>query len=222
METAAARSLKEPDIRRDIMTAAHSLFAAEGYAKASMRKIATMIGYSPTTIYHYFRSKGDLFFRLTEEIHREHLERITEIRKDCPGHVEALRRVLSSYVDMGLSNPAAYKIGFMLESDIRPDPESHFPEGSCALKLYTLFRETVRGSMEALQKKNPDAGSVELAVQAVWAQVHGLTSLLVTYPTFPWGPLEALKEQVVEAAVKGLTHTPANPNAFPKTVRLAT
>src|SRR3954470_4504736 len=62
------RQTRERDsVRRAILTAARSLFLAEGYANVSMRKIADQIEYSPGAIYSYFASKEDIFFALAEE-----------------------------------------------------------------------------------------------------------------------------------------------------------
>src|SRR3954463_5913883 len=62
------RQTRERDsVRRAILTAARTLFLAEGYANVSMRKIAEQIEYSPGAIYSYFPGKEDIFFALAEE-----------------------------------------------------------------------------------------------------------------------------------------------------------
>ena len=52
--------LKE-DIRRSILTVARKEFAEKGYAKASMRHIASMVGVRVGNLYNYFASKDELF-----------------------------------------------------------------------------------------------------------------------------------------------------------------
>ena len=49
------------------MDEAEALFAAEGYDSVSMRKIAQRIGYTPMTIYLYFKDKAELLDCLCEE-----------------------------------------------------------------------------------------------------------------------------------------------------------
>src|SRR4051812_30612930 len=62
------RQIRERDaVRRSILSAARTLFLAEGYANVSMRKIAEQIEYSPGAIYSYFPGKEDIFFSLAEE-----------------------------------------------------------------------------------------------------------------------------------------------------------
>ena len=57
------------DLRKRILAAAEELFVREGYEKVSMRKIARRIEYSPTTIYHHFKDKAELFACLLEGYH---------------------------------------------------------------------------------------------------------------------------------------------------------
>jgi AcrR family transcriptional regulator len=52
--------------RREILDAAREVFSVDGYGNFSMRKLARRIGYSPTTIYLYFRDKDELLFCLCE------------------------------------------------------------------------------------------------------------------------------------------------------------
>jgi AcrR family transcriptional regulator len=60
--TQAERLRKALRYRQAILTAAGALFLEQGYERFSLRKVAERIGYSPTTIYPYFRDKDDLLF----------------------------------------------------------------------------------------------------------------------------------------------------------------
>ena len=42
------------------------------------------------------------------------------------------------------------------------------------------------------------------ATIGLWATAHGLTSLLIAKPGFPWPPIDALIDQVLGATVYGL------------------
>ena len=54
------REREKEEIRHKILDAARELFAAEGYEKVTMRRIAEAIEYSPTAIYLHFKDKDDL------------------------------------------------------------------------------------------------------------------------------------------------------------------
>ena len=56
------RDQEKQELRQTILNAAGELFLEQGYERFSLRKVAERIGYSPTTIYLYFRDKDDLLF----------------------------------------------------------------------------------------------------------------------------------------------------------------
>jgi len=45
---------------------------------------------------------------------------------------------------------------------------------------------------------------VDVASQVLWATVHGITSLLILRPAFPWANRDKLIAQVIDSAVDGL------------------
>jgi hypothetical protein len=49
-----------------------------------------------------------------------------------------------------------------------------------------------------LRKTDPEA-----TTQAIWAAVHGVTSLLVVHPDFPWVEREELVDRVIDTAIEG-------------------
>src|SRR5260221_9833654 len=58
---------EKQELRQAILAAAGELFLEQGYERFSMRKVAERIGYSPTTIYLYFRDKDDLLFTVIDD-----------------------------------------------------------------------------------------------------------------------------------------------------------
>src|SRR2546430_17566244 len=58
---------EKQELRQAILTTAAELFLEQGYDHFSLRKVAERIGYSPTTIYLYFREKDDLLFTVGDE-----------------------------------------------------------------------------------------------------------------------------------------------------------
>ncbi len=57
---------------------------------------------------------------------------------------------------------------------------------------------------------------VEGTSQAIWSSVHGITSLLIQRPDFPWVPKKKLIMQVISTAIDGQL---AAPNATAGTMR---
>jgi hypothetical protein len=50
---------------------------------------------------------------------------------------------------------------------------------------------------------------VETVAQALWAAIHGITSLLIQRPNFPWIGRAKVIEQVINNAVDSLIAQPA-------------
>lgn len=70
-ETAAGRrSMSTEERRRQIIVAAAELFDNDGYSNSSMEDIAGRLAIAKPTLYHYFRSKEEIF----ESIHEEFIE----------------------------------------------------------------------------------------------------------------------------------------------------
>src|SRR5688500_18400357 len=66
----AARERREHEkreLRQAILETAGRLFVAQGYDGFSLRQVAEQIGYSPATIYLYFKDKDDLLFTVVDE-----------------------------------------------------------------------------------------------------------------------------------------------------------
>lgn len=183
-----------------ILDAARKLFAEHGYAQVSMRKLANTIGYSPTTIYHHFKDKKELFLCLSEETYRDFLQHINRILKAAISPREALKQILYTLVDMGLQNPNAYRVGFMMESDLWKDHDSHFQNNPLGRTMYDRIKDCVKKCMSGETAEE----DILVTAHAVMAATHGLTSMLITYPTFNWGPLDKLKKQVIDSAVDAI------------------
>jgi TetR/AcrR family transcriptional regulator len=69
--------------RRTILARSTELFAAHGYDRASMNKIADSIGVSKALLYHYYRDKEELLF----DVIRFHLNQLLDVVEvaDRPG-----------------------------------------------------------------------------------------------------------------------------------------
>jgi len=65
------------------------------------------------------------------------------------------------------------------------------PGLAAGLRAFASLRDTIA------QICGCDDDQVGVIAQAIWASVHGLTSLLISKPYFPWAEREALIEAVL-------------------------
>jgi AcrR family transcriptional regulator len=196
------REKAKDNLRQEIFDAASELFAKEGVANVSMRKIAEKIEYSPTTIYLYFKDKTTLLHQICEETFAKLAIEVTKIREETNDPLEILRGGMKAYIEFGLKHPNHYEVVFIapLDSYIDEGFEYSF-ESSMGKIAFEKLVESVVGCVEAGVIKN---GDIELISQTLWAGMHGLTSLLIGHTEFPFVEKERLIESMIETMIKGL------------------
>src|SRR5437016_9381393 len=124
-KTQAVKTSRPASNLRDIIrNTARELFAKEGYASVSMRRIGAEIGCSPMAMYRYYASKDDLLVSICEETFTKMI-RLIDARREKPGTpLEKLRSCLRTIMDFHLSHPNHYKVTFMTEIPPGPDRKS--------------------------------------------------------------------------------------------------
>ncbi len=190
------REQRKQTLRRTILDAAREVVVSEGYEGFTMRKLARRIGYSPGSVYVHFENKEALFGMLVYESFAR-LHEILEKVVNGPNQkdpVKQLKRGMHAYVAFGLANPTDYRVAFLISAPDNKGPYTTHP----------AF-EVLRDAVKRCQKENQfSAVDAELVSQALWAAIHGVTSLLIQRPTFPWVKREALVRQVIDNAVDSL------------------
>jgi AcrR family transcriptional regulator len=189
------RERHRAELRQAILDAAADAFARDGYASVSLRAVAEAVGLSHGAIYGYFKDKDELF----EALVQQSFDQLAAELRALPGRggdpVRFLKRAGRRYVEFGLKNPGAYEFAFILR---RPH-EGQKPHGT-----YEQLRSAVKRCIDA---KRFRIRNVDLASQALWTAVHGVTALLILRPEFPWAKKKALIGLVVDSAVDGLVGT---------------
>jgi AcrR family transcriptional regulator len=157
-----------------------------------MRKLAEKIGCSHANLYLHFEDKEALFDCLVEESFEKFdaaMRAPESLRRGDP--VEMVRKMGRAYVAFGLTNQRAYEFAFLMR---RPGRD----------KAHASYERLRLLAQRCLDEKRFRPMDVEVASQVLWAAVHGITSLLILRPGFPWADKETLIGQVVDAAVNGL------------------
>jgi AcrR family transcriptional regulator len=200
MSALSRRRKQKEELRRLILDAARDIFVHQGYEGFSLRKLAEKIEYSPASVYLHFKSKEALFERLVEESFERLLKTLTSLRKgqEQESPVEELKKAMRAYVEFGLRNPNDYRLAFTLRPPVEKRP--YKVHGSFDVLRFMVKR--------CVKERCFRAVDVETTAQALWASVHGITSLLIQRPAFPWVPKKALIAQVISAAVDSQTTRP--------------
>jgi AcrR family transcriptional regulator len=195
MNASARREKHKKELRAEMLNAAREIFSRDGYEGFTMRKLARSVEYSPANIYLYFKDKDEIFDCLVDASFADLLEVLpqpNDASDEDP--VSLLKRSLHTYVNFGLSHPNHYQFAFVLRpaGQVRPHKQRAAYE-SLLLKVRLC-----------IEKKKFRTADVNLAAQALWASVHGITSLLIQRPVFPWVERDKLIRRVIDSAVDGL------------------
>ena len=207
MTTLKTRSPRKPkgqgaERREEILDAAQTLFAQKGVHAVSTRQIAEIAGISQPALYAYFTTKDDIAAELCVRAFAILGQRMAEARVDYTPSPENFERCLRVYIDFGLDHPDAYRVAFMLEKSV---------DGSCLEKtggkpmsagkeVFAVFVEMVS---ELHAKGLTAEDDVMSATQSLLAGLHGLVSLLIARPEFPWVDREQLITTHVAMLVRG-------------------
>ena len=176
-------------LREEILEATERLLLETGSEEAvSIRSVAHATGVTPPSIYRHFTDKAHLLFEVCERQFRLLDEVIEEAVAGIDDPVEALRARGRAYVRFGMEHPEHYRIMFMGPAYARPDQW----EDVLATGSFGHLVEGIQAAVDAGRlRPGPDAFTTALHV---WANIHGLTSLLVARPTLPWPDLDQLVE----------------------------
>lgn len=190
---------EKQELRRAILDAAGELFLEQGYERFSLRKVAERIGYSPTTIYLYFRDKDDLLFNVVDEGFVRFSQQLmveAERQEDPWERIIALGR---AYVAFGLQNPVYYQLMFMQRTDFLMHPSAG--ESQPRIASFRVLRQAIQQAIDAGILRPGDAENYS---DVLWALVHGMVSLAITMPMFDASRVQRTLETAWQVEWQGL------------------
>jgi AcrR family transcriptional regulator len=199
---ARARRGEGSQLRELILDATERLIVRSADADAvSIRSIAEAVGVTPPSIYLHFADKDALIRAVSERSFAEFDAVVEGAGEAVADPLEALRARARAYVRFGLDNPEQYRVLFMSKAGtLGPDVDFAAMPGSEA------FQHVVDAVARAI-----DSGALRrdldpfVTATGLWAAVHGITSLVISLPEFPWPDVEVLVDHVCESLLSGLS-----------------
>lgn len=200
------RSREKEALRTKILDAARELFAAEGYDRVTMRKLAERIEYSPTAIYVHFPDKLAVMRALCERDFLTLAKQFQRIAK-VADPIERMREVGRAYTAFALAHPNHYQLMFMTPFPGGSRLEKTTVErGNPEVDAYAFVKWTV-GEAIATGRLRPEYTDVEELAQMCWAGVHGVVSLYIAKcddEWVQWRPAKKTAAKLVDAMIRGL------------------
>jgi len=187
------------EIRKLILDASVKLFVEEGFSNVTIRRIAEIIEYSPTTIYLYFKDKDEIFFAL----HDIGFQKMQELNKDLVtinNPLLRLHKMGENYLEFGMSNPEFYNLMFVQEEPMNKIAElgCDWNEGDAAIGQ---LKETVA---ECMEKGYIGKGDAHLVSLSMWSFVHGLVALAISERMEKFVPQKEMVMSVMKQSLNWL------------------
>lgn len=195
-------------LQKLILDAARDLFVQHGVEAVSMREIAKRVGYSPTTIYLYFKDKNDLLQTLCDHDSLILANDLRNINADAaPDAVQQLRELCSAYSRFALAYPNHYRFMFMTPKPSNSKDKSKLRQGNIEQDAYAFLRSMVQQAFEQ-QVFRADLANMDLIAQTLWAGIHGVCALEIGMAGddwVDWQPIDQRVSLMQHAMIQGLT-----------------
>jgi AcrR family transcriptional regulator len=194
-------------LREEILAAAEHLLVEHANPDAvSIRSITDRVGCTAPSLYRHFADKDALLVEVCERAFERFDEYISSRMPADANALDELEACANAYVHFAMDHPGHYRVLFMT-----PAIEDFEPVGEASNFHvdYHLNEATTLGRLIVSVQQAMDAGFVHGAsaisvASLLWAGVHGLVSLRIAKPHFPWPPLEDHINQLITMMTFGM------------------
>jgi len=185
--------------RGEILEAAKRLFIEEGFPQATMRRIAAVVGVSPTALYLHFSDKeailqaiaDDFFDELLVELHNSEGTETTPLAK--------LRAGMCAYVQFALNRTDEYRLTFQVRhAKVTLAPGQLADHGD-------LPFEVLESAVQHLLDEGVfRPGDPVVIAETIWCALHGLTAVLMDHKHAERSTRDVLMNSVISMILLGL------------------
>lgn len=168
-------------IREKILDAALAIISEHGFKFFSMRKLASSLGMSATTIYNYYSNKDELYLMMLTKGFDMLYTDLMETYRMYSDPRERLREMIRAYIAFGIKKANYYNIMFTSDAPKYRDyigteiePVAYY-EKQTALKILDIATK----GMQELAIINPciESGDIQYAAIKLWSFLHGIIAL---------------------------------------------
>lgn len=168
-----ARHKSQENLKDEILQAAKKLFLEVGYAKTSMRRIASDVGVSATALYLYYKNKADIMHALHQEGFKI-LNQEFKILRLVENPLERLKAMGRGYIAFALENPDFYEIMFIMKEPLKHIERDGGDSEWEGLTAFNALRNVISNCQDHGYFKGYNRDELALMV---WGDMHGLCAL---------------------------------------------
>jgi AcrR family transcriptional regulator len=196
--------------RGEILSAAKRIFLSDGYANATIRKIAAAVGVSSGALYLYFPDKDAILRGIAEDTFAALVQCLEDAKLGHACPLQRLRAGMRAYIDFGRARPDEYRLTFLskMMSEATPGRTS---TAVCdriqdAERSFDILLQETRNLIETGLFRPADPEEI---AEALWSCMHGVTAILLDHPNHITTGADRLADTVVDIAINGMRRLPA-------------
>jgi AcrR family transcriptional regulator len=203
MGSVERRTRERAETRERILDAAREMFVEQGYEATTMRAIAERIEYTPTAIYHHFRSKEALLAELCSADFRALAVACQNIARTADP-IERLRKTGQAYIEFGIRHPMQYQLMFMTRHPT--GVVEGLLNGNPSEDAYAFLRHTCADAI-ATGRLRPDYHDADELALMAWSALHGILALQIVMGKekwIEWRDPEVTALRICDTVLKGI------------------
>jgi AcrR family transcriptional regulator len=188
-------------LRDEILAAAERiLIETNDQSALSIRAIAAAVGVTPPSIYLHFADRNDLVFAVCERNTAHLHQAMADAVEGIADPWDRICRRGYAYLQWGLANPEHYRILMMSRPDQTPErllDERLANTAGLVPTAEDVFAAVAAGEVAV-------DGDPKETVKVFWMMIHGMVSLLISKPAYPFGPVDEVYERLTNLVFQGL------------------
>jgi AcrR family transcriptional regulator len=183
-------------LRDDIVEAASKLLADPASPPLTLRAVARQVGVAATSVYLHFADIQSLVVAVAERRFGELVQEVEGALGSAATPREQVVAGCLAYCEFGLEHPGHYQVMFVSPL---PTMETVPIEETPGFPVFRQLIDAVAAAIAPAATPTappatasaPPATASEATVTAtlIWQQLHGIVSLRISRPRFPWPPL---------------------------------
>ena len=196
------KSKENARLKQKILTAALRVLAKQGYGRLSMRKIAALIDYSPTTIYRFFRNKEELLQAIATATYGDLSARVEKIQAEGAGDpLSLLKSLVREYIIFCVERPDMFRLYSDLASFEVEDGIMYERLGGSRYQVYQSWFKCIRRTIESGRFGLEDDMRIFLYL---WDAVNGYIDQRIKHPGVPRKPLAVDSFEYLDLVFRGI------------------
>ena len=192
-------------LRDDIIEAASRLLADPAAPPLTLRAVAREAGVAATSVYLHFDDIESLVLAVADRRFGELVRLQDEVQDEIQGAdpCQRVRAGCLAYCEFGLGHPGHYQVMFTSPLQM---PENTTPD---QWPGWAPFQQLITAVGECMGAE-PGAPEAFFTAQLIWQQLHGIVSLRISRPRFPWPPLEPTVRTAVDRLLADARQRPVS------------